>query len=187
MASLVAKQPGTTFMRYQEDDLYGLYTREYKYLFTTSVADDEELEEIVEYSKEFAHEIWEACEGLLPGRLTGYWMYEGEIYRSRDYELTGEQVRALILEERMKRDRTIERAMNVVNATTTPKAKRESIPNDVKLLVWNRDGARCVECGSAEKLEYDHVIPLSRGGSNTARNLQLLCEGCNRSKGSHIA
>jgi len=60
--------------------------------------------------------------------------------------------------------------------------RREPISKSVKMYVWQRDGGRCVECGSREKLEYDHIIPLSRGGSNTDRNLQLLCEPCNRSK-----
>ncbi len=66
------------------------------------------------------------------------------------------------------------------------RTSREPIPDKVKLFVWNRDGGRCVNCGSNEKLEYDHIIPLSKGGSNTARNIQLLCENCNRSKGANI-
>lgn len=64
---------------------------------------------------------------------------------------------------------------------------RPPIPDDVKMFVWQRDGGSCVKCGSQENLEFDHVIPLSKGGSNTARNLQLLCERCNRSKGAAIA
>jgi len=70
------------------------------------------------------------------------------------------------------------------NRKTRP--KRERIPNEVQMFVWQRDGGRCVECGSNEFLEYDHIVPLSRGGSNTARNLQLLCQRCNRSKGARI-
>lgn len=61
--------------------------------------------------------------------------------------------------------------------------RRETIPDNVKMQVWKRDGGKCVRCGSQEKLEYDHIIPLCKGGSNTARNIQLLCEKCNRSKG----
>jgi len=44
-----------------------------------------------------------------------------------------------------------------------------------------------VKCGRQERLEYDHIIPLVKGGSNTERNIQLLCESCNRSKGSVIS
>ncbi len=60
------------------------------------------------------------------------------------------------------------------------------IPRDIKLSVWRRDQGKCVECGSKEKLEYDHIIPISKGGSNTERNIQLLCEKCNREKSAKI-
>lgn len=64
--------------------------------------------------------------------------------------------------------------------------KREPIPQDVQDAVWRRDEGRCVKCGSQENLEFDHIIPFSKGGSNTVRNLQLLCEKCNRSKSNQI-
>jgi HNH endonuclease len=65
-------------------------------------------------------------------------------------------------------------------------ASREPIPADVRAFVWRRDQGRCVRCDNTEKLEYDHIIPLAKGGSNTERNIQLLCESCNRSKGTTI-
>lgn len=61
-----------------------------------------------------------------------------------------------------------------------------SIFQQVKDLVWNRDKGKCRECGSNEKLEFDHIIPFSKGGSNTYRNIQLLCEPCNRTKTNKI-
>ncbi len=61
-----------------------------------------------------------------------------------------------------------------------------SISQQVKDLVWNRDNGQCRECGSNEKLEFDHIIPFSKGGSNTYRNIQLLCEPCNRTKTNKI-
>lgn len=64
--------------------------------------------------------------------------------------------------------------------------RRERIPDDIKVSVWRRDGGCCVRCGSREKLEYDHVIPVSKGGSNTIRNIELLCESCNRAKSAKI-
>ncbi len=63
---------------------------------------------------------------------------------------------------------------------------RKSIPESVRHEVWRRDKGRCVECGSKEKLEFDHIIPVSKGGANTARNIQLLCESCNRKKSNKI-
>lgn len=64
--------------------------------------------------------------------------------------------------------------------------KREPIPPHVQMFVWQRDLGRCVKCGCQERPEYDHIIPLARGGSNTERNIQLLCESCNRAKGSLV-
>ena len=65
-------------------------------------------------------------------------------------------------------------------------SKRRSIPKQVKQEVWQRDGGKCIQCGSNEKLEYDHIIPVAKGGANTTRNIQLLCENCNRTKSAKI-
>jgi len=69
---------------------------------------------------------------------------------------------------------------------TIDEARRERIPEDVRTFVWRRDGARCVRCGSTQSLEFDHSIPVSKGGSNTSKNVQLLCAECNRKKRDHI-
>jgi 5-methylcytosine-specific restriction endonuclease McrA len=61
---------------------------------------------------------------------------------------------------------------------------RRIIPQDVKIAVSARDNGRCRKCGSSEKLHFDHVIPVSRGGANTVANIQLLCGACNRAKGA---
>ena len=70
--------------------------------------------------------------------------------------------------------------------STTPNTTRERIQSAVKREVWRRDQGKCVECGISENLEFDHIIPVSKGGANTVRNLQLLCESCNRSKSANI-
>lgn len=70
--------------------------------------------------------------------------------------------------------------------TAAKSPQREAIPREVQREIWRRDEGRCVECSSKEKLCFDHIIPFSRGGSNTSRNLQLLCERCNLSKGNRI-
>lgn len=67
-----------------------------------------------------------------------------------------------------------------------PQTQRVPLKESVRHEVWRRDAGRCVRCGSREKLEFDHVVPVSKGGSDTARNIELLCEACNRKKGARI-
>jgi 5-methylcytosine-specific restriction endonuclease McrA len=43
-------------------------------------------------------------------------------------------------------------------------------------------GGRCMACGKEAKLERDHIIPLSQGGTDDISNLQVLCHSCNSRK-----
>ena len=61
-----------------------------------------------------------------------------------------------------------------------------TITKEVRDSVWRRDEGKCTQCGSNENLELDHIIPYSKGGSNSYRNIQLLCEECNRKKSDSI-
>lgn len=65
--------------------------------------------------------------------------------------------------------------------------RRRIIPTEVKLEVWKRDGGKCVICGAADELHFDHIIPFSKGGTSlSADNIQLLCARHNISKGARI-
>lgn len=53
----------------------------------------------------------------------------------------------------------------------------------LRRTVYARDDYTCAYCGErGRKLECDHVIPVSRGGSNDLDNLVTACRPCNRSK-----
>ena len=48
---------------------------------------------------------------------------------------------------------------------------------------------RCIRCGKSEpeiKLTVDHVIPITKKGSNDIGNIQPLCYSCNASKQNRI-
>ena len=64
--------------------------------------------------------------------------------------------------------------------------QKRRISQEVKDAVWRRTKGKCEKCGSQNNLEFDHIVPFSKGGSNTYRNVQLLCEKCNREKSDKI-
>jgi len=54
----------------------------------------------------------------------------------------------------------------------------EHVSESVRAAVWRRDLGRCVDCGSFESVVFDHIVPISQGGSDTAVNVELRCQSC---------
>ncbi|MEV6768173.1 TerD family protein [Nocardia sp. NPDC051030] len=82
----------------------------------------------------------------------------------------------------------LEGALRVAKRLVLAPGARDSraIPQDVKSRVWQRDGGKCVQCSDDRYLEFDHIIPWSRGGATSVDNLQILCRKCNGEKGARI-
>ena len=127
--------------------------------------------------------VWPA-RGNARGR--DYWLFDDVLY-STDVPLEPDDVRALVIERALKEDARLARASAAAQrAALAAPPRRAPIPADVKSAVWQRDGGCCVDCGSSDGLEFDHVIPVSMGGAHTVRNLQLLCVSCNAAKGGDL-
>ncbi|MBP0594570.1 HNH endonuclease [Paraburkholderia sp. LEh10] len=67
-------------------------------------------------------------------------------------------------------------------------ANRGSISAKLRYMVFVRDQFTCVSCGRSVnrdgvRLEIDHKVPVSTGGTSEFSNLQTLCIDCNRGKG----
>jgi hypothetical protein len=118
-----------------------------------------------------------------------WWWFEGEFYwESGNY---GERdVLALIRDRQRRSAQKLDRAHMLLNVEEgrmeRPRGRREPIPREVRRAVFERDGGKCVECGSNFDLQYDHLIPVTLGGAPTVENLQLLCAPCNREKGGDL-
>ena len=119
-----------------------------------------------------------------------YWWFELAIYWEDD-DLDVHDVLALVRDRERRRRRRLERAHAALAADTdadaTGQPRRQLIPRELRLAVFQRDGGRCAECGSSFDLQYDHVIPVALGGATTLANLQLLCSACNQRKGAALA
>ena len=60
-------------------------------------------------------------------------------------------------------------------------------PGGRRIHLYVEQGGVCVGCDIRfpfRVMEVDHKLPPSKGGTDHPENLQLLCSGCNRSKGS---
>ena len=119
--------------------------------------------------------------------VAGFWLYKNRIFvEADDLDYTPQERSLLIKEEFDKERKQFEKLQAKFFGIPNDSLSRSKIPSHVRIFVWQRDGGRCVECGSNENLEYDHIIPFTKGGSNTERNLQLLCGNCNRQKSDNI-
>ena len=78
-------------------------------------------------------------------------------------------------------------------AQRTRPAGERTIPSAVRRAVHERDGGSCTfvgddgqRCEARGTLEFDHIIPLSRGGHTTASNLRLLCRTHNQLEAARV-
>lgn len=55
----------------------------------------------------------------------------------------------------------------------------------LRLKVLNDAGWECVYCGRYADT-VDHVVPVSKGGADTAENLRAACKECNGSKSNKM-
>lgn len=122
---------------------------------------------------------------LLESDGRAYWWFE-DAYYWEDERLEAADVLALVRDRERRRQRKLERAHTALALEDEPVQRRQPIPREVRLAVFERDGGRCVECESSFDLQYDHVIPVSMGGATTVENLQLLCAPCNQRKGGSL-
>lgn len=62
------------------------------------------------------------------------------------------------------------------------------IRQEKRLAIYMRDGLACVYCEAAledgTQLTLDHIVPVSKGGSNAHRNLVTACHPCNTRRGN---
>jgi HNH endonuclease len=149
----------------------------------------------------FHKDVWSRVGRNPPKGCTSFFAYRGKVLRveSTDPEVfmvvgnrywMTETGIALVKQYVLRREKQYEKVQREIDAFENMEklegVSREPVPESVRLFVWQRDKGQCVKCGSRERLEFDHIIPITAGGSSTERNVQLLCESCNRSKGATI-
>lgn len=64
---------------------------------------------------------------------------------------------------------------------------RKPISKKIRFEIFKRDSFTCQYCSNKSPeviLEVDHIIPVSKGGTNDIDNLTTSCYNCNRGKGA---
>jgi len=127
-----------------------------------------------------------------PRRDLAFYLYKNNLYCFDDLGQQTEQEQELLIKahyfKNEKKFRKLQKEIKLFEKLESGENQksREPIPEDVRFAVWRRDSGKCVKCGGNRNLEFDHIIPVSKGGSNTERNIQVLCEHCNREKADKI-
>jgi 5-methylcytosine-specific restriction endonuclease McrA len=73
--------------------------------------------------------------------------------------------------------------------TSTERRTGRYIPFQVKMRVVRRDNYTCQHCKKKlddTEVEFDHIIPISKGGSSEENNIRLTCFQCNRDKSDKL-
>jgi hypothetical protein len=75
-----------------------------------------------------------------------YWLYRGKFYVTEELELDDRDVLALLTEVENKKRLKLEKAhaLMAMREQLDKPAKRQAIPQEVKVAVWQRDKGRCV-------------------------------------------
>lgn len=119
------------------------------------------------------------------------WWFGDDYYVDSD-GLSSEEVLLTLWDRLRKRQRKFEKLRAEAAAIDEAQVVIESqgrarISSEVKRIVFERDGGACAKCGATADLQFDHIIPVSRGGNSSPANLQVLCGSCNRKKSESIA
>lgn len=113
------------------------------------------------------------------------WAFHDRFYWD-DEELEQADIYALIFARERRKGRQLEAAYLQMQVEESGTRSRVAIPREVRKAVFERDEGKCVECGSSFDIQYDHILPFSRGGANSVENLCLRCGECNRRKSDSL-
>ena len=110
-------------------------------------------------------------------------------YRCKRRELKGDEVRAYARDwsktKKGKKSQANKRKTESYKNAQRKHRQQKRTAGEFPTALWNAKleslGHKCVKCGSDE-VTVDHIVPVSKGGTNHIDNLQPLCRPCNSGK-----
>lgn len=156
---------------------------------------EETIKKDAEYSKKYREENWE----YLAKQKKIY--SDGHKEEKRLYDKQYREKNKHALEIKQKEYLKTEDGKNARrNSQHRYTARKKGAPVVEKIdydFIWERDNGKCCLCkkkidlniprNEPMGLQYDHIVPLSKGGEHTNKNLQLSHTVCNQSKNNNIS
>jgi 5-methylcytosine-specific restriction endonuclease McrA len=81
--------------------------------------------------------------------LDGFWW--------DDDDLDAEDIKALVLQRKRQKEQKLRSARSLMRAEENGRPTRTPVSTELRRAVFERDGGRCVECGSNFDIQYDHI------------------------------
>ena len=130
---------------------------------------EEHKDEIAEYKKQWAAENEDSVEAS----------------RRKHYKLHRDEI--IARSEKWGEDNPEKVRQAKANNSRKRRAAKHASPGSFTVeefeALCDAYGNRCLACGTTDvPLEADHVVPLTRGGTDDIGNIQPLCGSCNREK-----
>ncbi len=164
------------------------YEYEFKFPFLKNISEVDEVENVLQaiqnFSKSTKNEKIQK-DGLL-------WFFKGKlIWTNRparnkdDYHLICLRIEEHVFsedDEILRLKKRVSRIRRIIDKDFQ-KIKRRQIDDDILAFVLQRD-KNCSRCGAEEELQFDHILPVSKGGNDEPENLRILCMTCNSSRGN---
>ena len=116
--------------------------------------------------------------GTKEGR--SWWWYADRFWWDPD-GLPARDVRIVVLDGDLRarqRGQELAEARAALLGEARPAEADAPISPLVRFAVWCRDRGRCVDCGTADDVRFDEIIPPAAGGTKAVANVELRCRAC---------
>ncbi len=164
------------------------YEYEFKFPFLKNISEIDEVQNVLKAIQKFST----SGENEQIKKDSLLWFFKGKlIWTNRparnkyDYDLICLRIEEHVQsedDEILRLKKRVSRIRRIIDKDFQ-KIKRRQIDDDVLAFVLQRD-KNCCRCGAEEELQFDHILPVSKGGNDEPENLRILCATCNSSRGN---
>lgn len=109
-----------------------------------------------------------------------WWWYSDRFWWD-DSGLSAREVEALVVRadaaRQVRAEEQAEARASILGEERQP-VPEANLSLVIRFAVRCRDRSRCVDCGASRDLDYDQIVPFSRGGWRWIANVELRCAPC---------